>query len=145
MRSAPLRPVVSSRRLKCVPARSQRPCSTSFLPSSGPPCSGTSIRFLSFVVASSGCTSPLGRVLSCLSPSRSGILATDLALSYGGASRRHRGSSNAPDSMHRALQWQRFSFTFAGVNVHGFDLLRVGVRPCMQTHNGHLWAAREDK
>ena len=138
MQSAPLHPVVSSWRLKCVPAQLQRPCSTSFLLSSGPPCSGTSIHVLSFIVASSGCTSPLGRVSSCLSPSHSGILTTDLALSYSGASRRHPGSSNAPDSMHQALQWQQFSFTFAGVNVCGFNLLCIGVRPCMQTHNGQV-------
>jgi len=58
-----------------APARSQCPCSTSFLPSFGPPCSGMSIRALSFVVALSGCTSPLGRASSSV-PSHSGIPMT---------------------------------------------------------------------
>jgi len=52
-----------------VPTWSQCLCSTSFLPLFGPPCSGMSIRALSFVVVLLGCTSPLGRassyVLSC--------------------------------------------------------------------------------
>jgi len=109
-----------------APAQSQCPCSTLFLPSFRPPCSGMSICALSFVVALLGCTSPLGRASSSV-PSHSSVLTTDLAWSYSGTSCRHSGSPNAPGSMPWALWWQWCSFTFAGVNFCVFDIPHIGV------------------
>jgi len=132
----PFHPVHSLRHLKCAPARSQRRWVTSLLPLYGPPCGSASICALSFVAAPLDCASPLGRASSSLTllwryPNYM------LGPTFRGVSRLQPGSLCAPGSMPWALQPQWCAFLFASVNVRGFDIPRVGVRPCMQAHDGH--------
>jgi len=92
-------------------------------------CGGMSTRALSFVAAPLYYATRLGRASGSHSFSHGGIPTIHLASPYRGSSFLRPGSPYAPGSMPGALQRQWRSFSFAGVNVHRFNIPRVGVQP----------------